>query len=468
MTTDQEIKERKALEERLDIQLRIVRAQIDKILAGVLQNKKSDYRKMSIDYYMQQLENVRHIINPEKRISQYQDLINGLLNNPQRNITGFTMLEPQWKAFKFSDAEKIIFQDCVVQLQTIQHDLNVKQTVVQSPEPSRKSVVDKPASIIKSASENSKAQNSTIDFHKYIQQLEKVEESLEKSNQSAIKSMYKRVKKKALITLGKQNVTKLDMVWQLKSELNNLYNATQNKEMPLSQVKVALKLQDSLARIMQLNVNRLSLVSDRNSPFYNIIDSLKAEVAKTTPAILCSQLLQDYANTKFGAARTHFGEYIDIIKSDPKYVGLNDKTNDLNFKTGDYLNLVYPLPTEDRDQLTIDSFGKFISKSENKETELYAIYLIMSEVKSISVLVDRANTAIQKYGDEPELLNDVLDSFVVQINEKCTLLKDFKTGPLAKIVDTETKSQLESLVTSIDISVDEIRNKQSKSNRPEA
>ncbi len=480
MPTEQEMKDLKALEEKLDIELRQVRESIDKIIGRALKKQRPDDRKAALNFYMQQLENVRHYLNPEKRISQYNDLVNGLLNNPQKNLQGFVMLEEQWKTFKFSEAEKLIFQPQIAKLQAIQAELSAKQATIKSREVSEKPVTEKRSSVIRTASASAvvEPQSSkpflTIDFQKYINQLEKLEKELTRSNQSTLKSMYKNIKKKTLSTLGKQHTTKLEMIKQLKAELINLRNASQNKTTNLSSTQITLKLLESLDRIQQLDEKRVGFHSDKQSPFYQIVELLNSDIVKTSPSILCCEFIKEYANNKYGSARKHFGEYVDRIKDDAKYKDPmykpktgDYKAKDPTFKTGDYLNLVYPLPTDERDQLTIDSFSKFIEIEKNKESELNAIFLIMVEAKSISVLIERANAAIQKYKDDPQLLNDALENFIVQIDQKCALLKDLKAGPLAKIEDKETRRGLKSLVTLIDGSVDELRNKQSKSYRPE-
>jgi hypothetical protein len=265
-----------------------------------------------------------------------------------------------------------------------------------------------------------------------IKALEKIEKELDHE-----KSDLTRFKKRALSAIGQSQVSKLELVRQLKKELQNLVAASENTQNPLSGAALSGRMTQSLHRFFKQDSKR----TERNPP-----ESYRQFLRESDLLLECQYmhfLLRKYANDHYSFAQKNFNAVILKHANLPKNVGKKTIATNPQTKTGDFLATFYPSPYEPRDQVVIDAFKEYSNSERNQKTELYALGAIMADLSSFQVTLARiARAKIDLKGD-PESLKMALDSFLeADLMRKYDAIMDPKKGIVKQIKDPKLRKML--------------------------
>ncbi|MGE3319161.1 MAG: hypothetical protein AB7I18_07670 [Candidatus Berkiella sp.] len=117
------------LEKRIDQLIDEIRACIETALTDFEESRdfvRTNAIKRIIDYYIQSLREIRHTINPQKRMELYREKLSPLYEKKQNNLgtLGNDLNGGKLARFTFSEDQKAFLRECVEELEKAQAELN--------------------------------------------------------------------------------------------------------------------------------------------------------------------------------------------------------------------------------------------------------------------------------------------------------------------------------------------------------
>ncbi len=283
-------------------------------------------------------------------------------------------------------------------------------------------------------------------LREYIRKLKIIENEL-----ADAKPVITTPKKKTLPAMQQSQVSKTELLKQLKTELENLLGASENVQNRFSGETISEKMYDSLARFLDQEKKSVQLFSNGNSEFVKFINEIQLYMKCQS----CHALLRNYANDRFGNAHKYFKDIIEKQKNLPKNKDKPSKALEIRTKTGDFLALFYPSPVQPRDQLVVDTFREYSESEENKKTELYAIGAMMADMSTFQITLERIARVKKEFKDDINSLEMALDAFLENdLGRKYNAIMDKKEGLIQKIKDPVVRKKIAVALTDIMKAID--------------
>ncbi len=251
---------------------------------------------------------------------------------------------------------------------------------------------------------------------------------LEKSDTRVTKTLLKKMRAKALFSIrGKkhQHLSKLDVARELLKELQNVKKASENTAPVLSAEAISDKIQHVVTNISKLEKTRKELGGNKSISYEGLLADVSTSFQLDSKKMANDAFnkLKQVVNSKFNGEAL-FRSSIDDLKSTPKfnkdhmymekpppeYKGRRTNAYE-KLGAADFMALFYPLASDERDQLVIDSVGK--AMLDKKEHPSYPYYELICELNKLKQLPENILECIQKGKN----VQDYVDLNLGQIDE---------------------------------------------------
>ncbi|MBN9288281.1 MAG: hypothetical protein BGO43_09445 [Gammaproteobacteria bacterium 39-13] len=427
---DTEVDEvQKIIEKALE---RYYNAQNEKMRSWIRQTGAS--RAQSIQQAMKRLKEVRNTIDPEKRVSLYKEIIDGICQTPSKLGADFNPKNSP--GFSFNDEDIRSLKSREENLTQLQRQINQQKAALNQPKASQvqeKSPVP-PSSPIGSL--NTKAINHFLDSSiKQLESIKKLEsarqlENAKNKQKSSVLSTYKWAKKNILSSFGKIHVSKNELLSQLQSELTNIKKAMGNEQNPIASMEALKKIEESIQRIEKIKKDRIEFITQENSSLDLALSNVKNELKLAQANVQLNQCLTNlitHANNHLGNTSDTFGNVIAERKAGKKEYEPNSLANKESM-AGDFIAVAFPYPSTHvhRDQLVIDTITACIhAKPETQNKEVTETIHLISDLTDLCRQRDKLMDNLSAYKsttDEKlildinlELFNDNMDGVIKKL-----------------------------------------------------
>jgi len=451
----------KIIEDALE---RYYKAQDEKTRSWIRQTGTS--RAQSIKQAMKRLKEVRNTIDPERRVSLYKEIIDGICKTPStlgadfnpKNSPGFSFNDQEIRSLKAREENLTRVQIQINQQKAALNQPKASQAQAKSPLPSSSPVSNLNTKAISHFLDNAIKQLESIKQSESARQLE----NAKNKQKSSVLSTYKWAKKNILSSFGKIHVSKNELLSQLQSELTNIKRAMGNEQNPIASMEALKKIEESIQRVEKIKKDRVEFITQENSSLDLALSHVKSELKLAQANIQLNQCLTNliaHANNNLGNTNDIFNNLITERKAGKKEYEPNSLANKESM-AGDFIAVAFPYPEThvQRDQLVIDTVTAYIHAkpdAQNKEvTE--AIHLI-SDLTDLCRQRDKLMDNLSAYKgttDEKlildtnlELFNDNMDGVIkkleAQPNEELRqmteLLREIQNNVVNSMPDSAPK-----------------------------
>lgn len=273
---------------------------------------------------------------------------------------------------------------------------------------------------------------------------------LEKSDTRVTKTLLKKVRAKTLFSIrGKndQHLSKLDVARELLKELQNVKKASEYTAPVLSAEVLSDKIQNVVTNINKLEKTRRELGGNKSSSYEGLLADVSTTFQLDSKKMVNDAFnkLKKVVNNKFNGEEL-FRSSIDDLKSTPKfnkdpmymenpppdYKGRKTQAYE-KLGAADFMALFYPLASDERDQLVIDSVGK--AMLDKKEHPSYPYYELICELNKLKQLPENILECIQKGKDVQDYVNlnlEQIDASIDKIQEFAKSTKDEEVNQIIK------------------------------------
>lgn len=242
------------------------------------------------------------------------------------------------------------------------------------------------------------------------------------------KSLYKKAKLTALASYSKKHKSKLELITQLKNELQRVYDESErNKLQKASTGHLLMAKIRTVFDKLEPEFNNSSVLTPKNDEFVKLLEDIKSphflaarkNIQKLTQAIIQSANNEDkYKSIK---ADKRLQDHIDASIAESN---APSKARVPNVKLGDLLSLYLPSPLEKRDQVVINAITEYVNDFERSDNPIvpkttnYHLCRAISHLNSLDNLLNMINLKTLEF-KEPGDLYDYLNMQVENFNMRC-------------------------------------------------
>ncbi len=273
---------------------------------------------------------------------------------------------------------------------------------------------------------------------------------LEKSDTRVTKTILKKMRAKTLFSIrGKnhQHLSKLDVARELLKELQNVKKASEKTAPVLSAEALSDKIEHVVTNINKLENTRRELGGNKSSSYQGLLADVSTTFQLDSKEMVNDAFnkLKQIVNSKFDGEEL-FRSSIDDLKSTPKfnkdpmymekpppeYKGRRTNAYE-KLGSADFIALFYPLASDERDQLVIDSVGK--AMLDKKEHPSYPYYELICELNKLKQLPENILECIQKGVEVHDYVNlnlDQIDATMEKIQKHAESMRNEEVNQIVK------------------------------------
>ncbi|MBI2792474.1 MAG: hypothetical protein HYX61_10995 [Gammaproteobacteria bacterium] len=272
-------------------------------------------------------------------------------------------------------------------------------------------------------SENVTHQRIREQLRQNIEALKKLENKLTKH-----KSLYKKAKSAALPSYGRKQKSKIELITQLKEELQRVYEESeQNKLQKASTGHLLMTKVRNVLEKFEPQINKSPILIQENNEFSKVMTDIRSPhflAARKNIQTLTQGIIQSANNeNKYKRVKDdkRLQDHIDVSISESN---TPSKARDPNVKLGDLLSLYLPSPLEKRDQIAINALTEYVNDFERSnnpvtpKTTNYHLCRAISHLNSLDNLLNMINLKTLEFKD-PEDLHVYLNREVENFNIRC-------------------------------------------------
>jgi hypothetical protein len=256
-----------------------------------------------------------------------------------------------------------------------------------------------------------------------IEALAKLERKLVKP-----KSLYKKAKLTALTSYSKKHKSKLELITQLKAELELVYNEAQRNKFQKASTGHLLmaKIRTALDKF-EPELSNSSALIPKNDEYAKLLDDIKSPhflAARKNIQKLIQTIIQSANNENKYKKMEDDQRLQDHISASISESNAPSKARDPNVKLGDLLSLYLPSPLEKRDQIVINAITEYVNDFERSDNPIvpkttnYHLCRAISHLNSLDNLLNMINLKTLEF-KEPGDLYDYLNMQVENFNMRC-------------------------------------------------